>query len=203
MARDASEAPPPVERLLEPRTPLGRPVGWAEVAMVSDIGDSHELNDDRCLVMTSRDLGERRRVRWATSCCACSRTGRRAARLAEVAIGRARAAGGPASLRRRPSWSLSEQPRSRHPGSAEGRACAPPTRRSSTRPRAAVDDAGGAVSGGRRRGLRRVDRRLGAAGPAADASQAPGDRRLKKLGYEESHVRRQRRYYARSSTRPS
>ena len=46
-----------VERQLELRTPFGRPVAWAEVAMVSDSGDSHELNDDRCLVMTSRDLG--------------------------------------------------------------------------------------------------------------------------------------------------
>jgi serine/threonine protein phosphatase PrpC len=48
---------PAVERQLELRTPYGRPVAWAEVAMVSDIGDSHELNDDRCLVITSRDLG--------------------------------------------------------------------------------------------------------------------------------------------------
>ncbi len=49
---------PAAERQLEPRTPYGHPVAWAEVAMVSDIGDSHELNDDRCLVMTSRDLGD-------------------------------------------------------------------------------------------------------------------------------------------------
>jgi serine/threonine protein phosphatase PrpC len=49
---------PRVERQLEPRTPYGHPVAWAEVAMVSDIGDSHELNDDRCLVLTSRDLGD-------------------------------------------------------------------------------------------------------------------------------------------------
>jgi len=39
------------------QTPFGRPVGWAEAALVTDIGDSHELNDDRCLVLTSSDLG--------------------------------------------------------------------------------------------------------------------------------------------------
>jgi serine/threonine protein phosphatase PrpC len=39
-------------------TPFGRPVRWAEVALVSDPGDSHELNDDRCLVVTSRDVAE-------------------------------------------------------------------------------------------------------------------------------------------------
>jgi serine/threonine protein phosphatase PrpC len=50
--------PPAVGRQLELRTPYGRPVAWAEVAMVSDLGDSHELNDDRCLVITSRDLGQ-------------------------------------------------------------------------------------------------------------------------------------------------
>ena len=55
MALAHAEAPA-VERQLELRTPFGRPVAWAEVAMVSDIGDSHELNDDRCLVITSRDL---------------------------------------------------------------------------------------------------------------------------------------------------
>jgi len=44
--------------LIEIKTPYGDPVAWAQVAMVSDIGDSHELNDDRCLVLTSRDLGE-------------------------------------------------------------------------------------------------------------------------------------------------
>lgn len=48
-----------VSRLLDVSAPWGRPVDWAEVAMVSDIGDSHDLNDDRCLVITSRDLGER------------------------------------------------------------------------------------------------------------------------------------------------
>jgi serine/threonine protein phosphatase PrpC len=48
---------PAVDRVLEVRTPFGRPVAWAEIAMVSDIGDSHDLNDDRCLVITSRDLG--------------------------------------------------------------------------------------------------------------------------------------------------
>jgi serine/threonine protein phosphatase PrpC len=56
MALTHAEAPA-VERQLELRTPFGRPVAWAEVAMVSDIGDSHELNDDRCLVVTSRELG--------------------------------------------------------------------------------------------------------------------------------------------------
>ena len=40
-------------------TAFGRPVAWADVAMVTDIGDSHELNDDRCLVITSTDLGDR------------------------------------------------------------------------------------------------------------------------------------------------
>jgi serine/threonine protein phosphatase PrpC len=50
-------AAPAVGRQLELRTPFGCPVAWAEVAMVSDIGDTHELNDDRCLVITSRDLG--------------------------------------------------------------------------------------------------------------------------------------------------
>jgi serine/threonine protein phosphatase PrpC len=48
-----------LNRLLALETPFGRPVHWAEVALVTDIGDSHELNDDRCLVLTSTDLGER------------------------------------------------------------------------------------------------------------------------------------------------
>jgi serine/threonine protein phosphatase PrpC len=43
--------------LIEARTPFGRPVAWAHVAMITDIGDSHELNDDRCLVLACRDLG--------------------------------------------------------------------------------------------------------------------------------------------------
>jgi serine/threonine protein phosphatase PrpC len=51
-----STAAPDANRVIDVRTPFGRPVGWAEVAMVTDIGDSHELNDDRCLVITSRDL---------------------------------------------------------------------------------------------------------------------------------------------------
>jgi serine/threonine protein phosphatase PrpC len=51
--------PPPVKHLLAVETPFGRPVRWAEVAVVTDIGDNHELNDDRCLVLTSSDLGER------------------------------------------------------------------------------------------------------------------------------------------------
>jgi serine/threonine protein phosphatase PrpC len=46
-------------RVVDVRTPFGRPVAWAEVATISDIGDSHELNDDRCLVLTSRDLSGR------------------------------------------------------------------------------------------------------------------------------------------------
>lgn len=49
---------PAVDHLLALETPFGRPVQWADVALVSDIGDSHELNDDRCLVVTSTDLGE-------------------------------------------------------------------------------------------------------------------------------------------------
>jgi serine/threonine protein phosphatase PrpC len=44
------------DSLLTLETPFGRPVQWAEAALVTDIGD-HELNDDRCLVMTSKDLG--------------------------------------------------------------------------------------------------------------------------------------------------
>src|SRR3954453_21530687 len=48
---------PVASSVLDVRTPYGRPVAWAETAMVTDIGDSHELNDDRCLVLTSRDLG--------------------------------------------------------------------------------------------------------------------------------------------------
>jgi serine/threonine protein phosphatase PrpC len=51
--------PPPVEQQLAIETPFGRPVHWADVAVVTDIGDSHELNDDRCLVLTSTDLGDR------------------------------------------------------------------------------------------------------------------------------------------------
>jgi serine/threonine protein phosphatase PrpC len=47
------------DRLLSFQTPFGRPVNWADAAMVTDIGDSHELNDDRCLVVTSKDLAER------------------------------------------------------------------------------------------------------------------------------------------------
>ena len=54
-----AESVPVVNRLLRVSAPWGQPVDWAEVAMVSDIGDSHDLNDDRCLVITSRDLGER------------------------------------------------------------------------------------------------------------------------------------------------
>jgi serine/threonine protein phosphatase PrpC len=46
-----------VGRLLSVETPFGRPVHWAEVALVTDIGDSHELNDDRCLVVTQQELG--------------------------------------------------------------------------------------------------------------------------------------------------
>jgi len=49
---------PPVDHLLALETPFGKPVHWADVALVTDIGDSHELNDDRCLVVTSTDLGE-------------------------------------------------------------------------------------------------------------------------------------------------
>ncbi|HEV7662108.1 MAG TPA: hypothetical protein VGQ62_01140 [Chloroflexota bacterium] len=44
--------------MLSFETPFGRPLQWAQVAMVSDPGDSHELNDDRCLVLTSQDLGD-------------------------------------------------------------------------------------------------------------------------------------------------
>jgi serine/threonine protein phosphatase PrpC len=47
-----------VDYLLTFETPFGRPVHWAEVALVTDPGDSHELNDDRCLVVTSRQVGE-------------------------------------------------------------------------------------------------------------------------------------------------
>ena len=47
------------DRLLSIETPFGRPVRWAKVAMVTDAGDAHELNDDRCLVLTSHDLGDR------------------------------------------------------------------------------------------------------------------------------------------------
>jgi serine/threonine protein phosphatase PrpC len=50
---------PAANRVVDVRTPFGRPVAWAEVATVTDIGDSHELNDDRCLVLTSRDLSGR------------------------------------------------------------------------------------------------------------------------------------------------
>ncbi len=50
---------PPVNRLLRIQTPFGGPVSWAAVGMVTDIGDSHALNDDRCLVLTSSDLGKR------------------------------------------------------------------------------------------------------------------------------------------------
>jgi serine/threonine protein phosphatase PrpC len=49
--------PPRADRLLTFETPFGRPVQWAQVALVSDSGDSHELNDDRCLVVTNKDLG--------------------------------------------------------------------------------------------------------------------------------------------------
>jgi serine/threonine protein phosphatase PrpC len=55
----AAPQTPPVNRVLGLETPFGRPVHWAEVAVVTDIGDSHDLNDDRCLVMTSTDLDER------------------------------------------------------------------------------------------------------------------------------------------------
>ncbi|MBV9132051.1 MAG: protein phosphatase 2C domain-containing protein, partial [Chloroflexi bacterium] len=50
---------PSANRMIDVRTPFGRPVSWAEVALVSDPGDSHELNDDRCLVITNRDLSGR------------------------------------------------------------------------------------------------------------------------------------------------
>jgi serine/threonine protein phosphatase PrpC len=53
------QVPSPVHRLLTVETPFGRPVRWAEVALVTDIGDTHALNDDRCLVLTSQDLSER------------------------------------------------------------------------------------------------------------------------------------------------
>lgn len=39
------------------RTPFGRPVAWAQVALTSDIGDSHAHNDDRCLVISGHRLG--------------------------------------------------------------------------------------------------------------------------------------------------
>jgi serine/threonine protein phosphatase PrpC len=44
-------------------TPFGQPVQWAEVSMVTDIGD-HPLNDDRCLVITCTDLSERAPEPW-------------------------------------------------------------------------------------------------------------------------------------------
>ena len=60
---------PAVDHLLALETPFGRPVQWADVALVTDIGDSHDLNDDRCLVVThvplrstgqaSTDLGQK------------------------------------------------------------------------------------------------------------------------------------------------
>lgn len=50
---------PSAARLLSLETPYGKPLSWAEVAVVTDTGDSHSLNDDRCLVITSKDLGER------------------------------------------------------------------------------------------------------------------------------------------------
>ena len=108
MALDESEAPPPVERLLEPRTPLGRPVGWAEVAMVSDIGDSHELNDDRCLIMTSRDLGHDANGPlgdYMLCLLADGATGSTFGGL--VTSARTPPVGEPASSPRRPSWSAS------------------------------------------------------------------------------------------------
>jgi serine/threonine protein phosphatase PrpC len=39
------------------RTPFGRPVNWAHIALASDIGDSHPHNDDRCLVLSGHRLG--------------------------------------------------------------------------------------------------------------------------------------------------
>lgn len=56
MSVSVPSAPPGAARVIDVRTPFGRPVAWADVAMVSDIGDSHALNDDRCLVLSSRDL---------------------------------------------------------------------------------------------------------------------------------------------------
>jgi serine/threonine protein phosphatase PrpC len=47
------------ERLLTLETPFGRPVRWAETAVVTDAGDSHELNDDRCLVLSWRGVRAR------------------------------------------------------------------------------------------------------------------------------------------------
>jgi serine/threonine protein phosphatase PrpC len=53
-----------MDRALTLETPFGRPVQWANVAVVSDVGDAHELNDDRCLVLTSKDLSERAPGPW-------------------------------------------------------------------------------------------------------------------------------------------
>ena len=56
-ATDAAQA-------ISVETRFGRPVPWARVAMATDTGDAHELNDDRCLVLTSRDLGDRAPAPW-------------------------------------------------------------------------------------------------------------------------------------------
>ena len=59
MSVTPQQVAPSANRMIDVRTPFGRPVSWAEVALVSDPGDSHELNDDRCLVITNRDLSGR------------------------------------------------------------------------------------------------------------------------------------------------
>jgi hypothetical protein len=42
-----------------PLTPQSSPVPWARLGLVTDVGDNHPLNDDRCLAVASRDLGGR------------------------------------------------------------------------------------------------------------------------------------------------
>lgn len=67
VTRPRSEAPPPpaaMSRLLGIETPYGKPVTWAEVAMITDIGTTHAWNDDRCLVVTFKDLGETTSSPW-------------------------------------------------------------------------------------------------------------------------------------------
>ena len=51
MTLPAQPSAPAADRLIGARTPFGRPVAWADVAMVSDIGDSHDLKQlyESCL----------------------------------------------------------------------------------------------------------------------------------------------------------
>ena len=155
---------------------------------MTDIGDSHDLNDDRCLVVTSTDLGER--ATGATEFILCL--------LADGATGSTFGPGPPGGDSPKPAgWRASQLAQAAFVESFLGSAEVDILDRLKDGLRAAdrtlADSTEGALS------TTLVALYLAADGTAYAASigdsvllvlpprrKTPGDRRLKKLGYEDS-----------------